>query len=177
MSAQNWFTQTFTKVALTAQYAGSTGLFTVGTSLVSKKNRVEFGLLYGRVPRFAGGVNNSLVFKFVYNPFQLKLSDKVLLEPLQGSLFINQNFSKDFGVFWDKKYPKGYYWWNRSPRFHFSISTQISHRLKAKHIEKLTWYMEANTNDLYLSSYLENINSFMPHEIFFLGTGIKVYLK
>lgn len=138
---------------------------------------MEFGLLYGRLPRFAGGVNNSLVFKFIYNPFKYKLGEKFLLKPLQGSLFIAQNFSKDLRVFWDKKYPKGYYWWSRSTRFHFSLSTQISYPLAIKHIEKLSWYIEANTNDLYLYSYLENLNAFLPHDIFFLGMGIKVYLK
>ncbi|PBQ32992.1 hypothetical protein CNR22_14810 [Sphingobacteriaceae bacterium] len=164
------------KTAFTGQYAGSTGLYTFGVSKVSRYDKVELGLLYGRVPKKFGGINNSLVLKFTYNPFQLDVTEKLKFEPLQTGLFINQNFNEHTTVLWNDKYPKGYYWWAKSTRFHFFLSTQISVRIEKKHIDRAAWYFEANTNDLYVHSYIPNTRSLSLYDIFFFGTGLKLYI-
>ena len=164
------------KTAFTAQFAGSTGLYTFGVSKVSRYNKIELGLLYGRVPKSFGGINNSLVLKFTYNPFHIAVTEKIKFEPVQTGIFINQNFSKNRSLFWTDKYSKGYYWWTRSTRFHFFLSTQVSLRIEKNHVDRLAWYFEANTNDLYLYSYLPNPRSMSLYDIFFFGTGLKLYL-
>lgn len=169
--------RSFPKTAFTAQFAGSTGLYTFGISKVSRYDKLELGLLYGRVPKPFGGINSSLVLKFIYNPFHFDVTEKIKSEPVQTGLFMNQNFTKDRSLFWGDAYPKGYYWWPRSTRLHFFVSTQLALRIEKKHIERLAWYFEANTNDLYLYSYFPNTRSMSLYDVFFFGTGLKLYLR
>ena len=44
-------------------------------------------------------------------------------------------------------------------------------------MDRLAVYFEANTNDLSLYSYLPNPKALSLYDIFFFGTGIKLYLK
>lgn len=175
--SQNGLIRSFPKSAFTAQFAGSTGLYTFGFSKVTKRDKLEIGLLYGRVPKAYGGVNNSLVLKFTYNPFHIDLLKKFRLEPLQTGIFINQNFNSYSKILWGDNYPKGYYWWTRSTRFHFFLGAQIAYKLDTKRLDRIAMYFEANTNDLYLYSYLPNKKSLSLYDIFFFGAGIKLYLK
>ena len=174
--AQSRLQQAFPKSAITAQFAGSTGLVTAGFSKVSARDKIEVGLLYGYTPRRYGDLN-ALVLKGTYNPFHITITEKIKLEPIQTGLFISQNFGKNLGLKWGEEYPYGYYWWSRSTRFHFFISTQASYKLDTKYMDRLSLYFEANTNDLYVFSYVPNRNALSLYDIFFFGTGIKLYLK
>jgi hypothetical protein len=159
------------------QYAGSTGFITLGFSKITTNNKFEIGLLYGKVPRSLGGVNRSLSMKFTYNPFQYDFLKRIKMEPFQTGIFISQNFGENLELNWANKYPKGYYWWSRSLRIHYFISAQISYMIEKKRFNRITYYFEANTNDLYVYSYFPNRNTISLYDIFFFGTGIKLYIN
>lgn len=165
------------KWILTTQYAGSTGLASGGLSVGSRKNKLELGFLFGFVPERYGGPIQTFSLKFVYNPFRLHLSDRFCWEPLQTGVFITQYSGDNFSLRWEDKYPKGYYWWPKSTRQHIFLATQTSWLLRKKHADRVSLFLEANTNDLYLYSYLPNVRSIKFYEIIFLGTGVKLYLK
>src|SRR5262249_3931535 len=132
----------FLKSCLTAQYAGSTGLYSLGFSLVSQRNKTELGLLYGRLPRAFGGLHQTLVIKFTYNPFRLRLTELLSLEPLQTGLFVSQNFNPHLDLKWGPNYPHGYYWWPRSTRLHIFVGTQASQHIGRGHLDRLALYFE-----------------------------------
>jgi hypothetical protein len=99
------------------------------------------------------------------------------MEPLQIGIFLAQNFGKNIDFKWSSKYPKGYYWWGSSFRQHIFFSTQLSRALPKGYFSKVSLYLEANTNDLYLYSYFSNRNTITLYDIFFLGIGTKFYLR
>lgn len=106
---------------LSVQYAGSTGLGTVGLFNTNKKENLELGLLYGYTPAFVGGPLHSLSLKLIYNPFRIKICKLLFSEPLQGGVFLSQNFGKELDTKWGAQYPHKYYWWNPSLRYHFFL--------------------------------------------------------
>jgi hypothetical protein len=175
--AQFHFKKVLPKSVITAQYAGSTGFLTVGFSKLTNNNKIELGMLYSRVPRSMGGVTNSASLKFTYTPFDITLYKKLNLQPFQTGVFLSQNFSENLRPQWDKKYPAGYYWWPRSLRTHLFFSSQISIEIDKLALDRVGFYFETNTNDLYVYSYLPNRKAMRIYDIFFFGLGIKLYLK
>lgn len=175
--SQNRIFREFPTTLLTLQYAGSTGFLSLGYSRVTAKDKLELGVMAGYVPRRLGGSNNSLTLKSIYNPFQLHVDGKLLFDPIQTGIFVTRNFGEQLGLQWSNKYPKGYYWWTASVRFHFSLGSQLSYNFDRKSVKKLAVYFETNTNDLYVFSFLPNRKTIRLFDIFFFGTGIKLYLK
>lgn len=175
--SQTWLGRKFPTTVITAQYGGSTGFLSFGLSKATAHHKFEIGLLYGNVPKSMGGVNNSITIKTTVNPFRIHAFKHILVEPLQTGLFMSRNFGEHLGPNWSSNYPNGYYWWTRSIRFHFFIGTQVSYKIEKKHIDRISAYFEANTNDLYLYSYFPNRNTIRLYDIFFFGTGIKLYIR
>jgi hypothetical protein len=175
--AQKRFRDVFPTTVFTTQFAGSTGFLTIGFSKATVKKRLEIGLFYGVVPRSLGGVNRSVSLKFLYNPFYLKLHKKITFEPIQTGIFLCQNFGDNLSTSWGNKYPKGYYWWTRSLRFHYFLSSQIAYKLENKRVDRIAYYFETNTNDLYVASYISNTKTIGLYDIFYFGMGLRLYLK
>lgn len=167
----------FPKSVVTGQFAGSTGLVSAGFSKVTPHDRIELGLLYGFLPKAYGGTNHSLSLKFVYNPFRFRILKRIWMEPVQLGAFVCQNFNKDIGPLWGKNYPPNYYWWPRGTRFHPTLSTQIAVAIGSNRIDRVACYFEANTNDLYISSYYPNRKALSFYDIVFFGAGLKLYLQ
>ena len=167
----------FPKSMAVGQFAGSTGLVSAGFSKVSARDKIELGLLYGYLPKAYGGTNHSLSLKFAYNPWQLRAFKRIQVEPVQLGVFICQNFNKDLEFSWGNKYPKHYYWWPRATRFHPTLSTQLSYVFDSERVDRLAYYVEANTNDLYIASYYPNMKALSLYDIIFFGMGLKLYFK
>lgn len=176
--AQKGFRKWFPQTAITGQYAGSIGMYSIGYSKITPNKKIELGLLYGKIPKFAGTEHRTLSLKFTYNPIHYNINTRFTFEPIQMGVFLCQNFGENSSLFWGKQYPKGYYWWSKSLRIHGFVSTQLSYKMiESKSFDRISLYLEANTNDLYLYSYLPNTRTMDWHDIFFLGAGIKVYVK
>ncbi|MBA3972164.1 MAG: hypothetical protein H0X46_08475 [Bacteroidetes bacterium] len=146
----------------------------VGFFKVTKRERLEIGILYGNVPKKKGGQLHLLVLKGIYNPFRFQIGNKVMVEPLQTGVFVSQNFNENLKVRWGQSYPQGYYWWARSTRLHVFAGAQLSYQIEKK-IDRIACYFEANTNTLYLSSYFPNRETMKPYDIIFFGLGGKIY--
>ena len=161
------------------QYAGSIGWLTAGYFRQSTNEKIELGLLYGYTPESLGGEIHSLALKFIYEPLQINISNRFQLEPIQTGIFIVQNFSNNLYLSWPDKYDRGYYWWTNSLRFHVFLGVQAGYILDDRMVRKISFYFEANTNDLYIASYVSNYNSqsISIDEIFFFGTGLKIYFQ
>lgn len=175
LPAQNFFKRHFPKSAITGQFAGSIGFWSLGYSRLIPSEKVELGILYGKVPSKFGGVVRSVTFKMTYNPFKIRILPKLRFEPIQAGLFLCQSFGTNLGVSWPDKYPQGYYWWPRSLREHVFFSTQLSWMINKTHVDRISAYFETNTNDLYMYSYFSNTKSLRLIDMFFLGCGLKLY--
>lgn len=166
--------------AIAIQYAGSTGFLTVGYFRGTQNEKIQAGVLYGNTPVVFGGSLHSLSLKAFYNPFKINITKRLYLEPLQAGAFFCQNFGRNLEVAWPSYYPKGYYWWPASLRSHIFFSSAISIRTnKPAWVDHITYYFEANTNDLYIASYLwkSNHRSLSPYDLIFFGMGLRFYLK
>ncbi len=167
----------FPKSMVVAQFAGSTGLVSAGFSKVTARDNIELGLLYGYLPKAYGGNNHSLSLKFAWNPWQFRAFNRLSIEPVQLGAFICQNFNKDLEFAWGNNYPKNYYWWPRATRFHPTLSTQLAYVFDSKRVDRLAYYFEANTNDLYIASWYPNRKALSLYDIIFFGMGLKLYFK
>jgi hypothetical protein len=161
----------------TAQGAGSIGLFSAGIGLSGPGNKLEGHLLYGFVPGLSSGWLNITTLKFLYNPWKIDLGNRAGFYPLQVSAFLSMHSGENLGLFWDKKYPKGYYWWARNLRQHLGFSSAFAIDYAKGKIDRTLIYLETNTNDLYLYSYFPNMRTIKLWDIFFFGAGLKFYLR
>jgi hypothetical protein len=175
--AQSFIKKKFPGTSVDLQFAGSVGLFSAGLSKISAREKVEVGFSLGHLPRNLGGSVQTINLKFCLNPLNYSLSQKSTIQPIQVGVFLSQSFGEKLSFGWSLKYPKGYYWWNSSLRYHLFFSTRFTYALNKSMIKKITCYFEANTNDLYIYSYVPNTKTIRIYDIFFLGIGTKLHLK
>jgi len=180
ISAQATKDGMFPRTSATLQFAGSTGFLTAGIFKGTKNEKFNAGLLYGYTPEDFSGPLHSLSLKFIYDPFRINIGKALFFDPIQGGVFASKSFGRNLDAKWDDKYPKGYYWWYPSVRGHVFLSSTIGLRtFNSKWVENISCYFEANTNDLYLASYLnkKNYNSLRFYDIVFFGTGIRFHFR
>lgn len=156
------------------QYAGSIGLASVGIGYdVFRKHRLS--VHYGHVPPGQGGGLNIMASKLVFNLYSIRLSDAVTLNPLDAGVMLSYHFGEQFHSRWPKyRYPEGYYWWRTSLRAHLLTQTSVTFELKDKQFHSLTAYVELNTNELYLITYLKNLHALTPFDVFKVGVGVRI---
>jgi hypothetical protein len=161
------------------QFAGSIGWLSAGYYRQAANKKIELGLLYGYTPEFAGGKIHTIALKFIYEPFRLNVKPDIQIEPLQAGVFFTQNFARNLFISWPEKYNAAYYNWISSLRFHVFFGSQVSYILNDKVVQKISFYFEANTNDLYIRSFNvhNNRHSLDLDEIIFFGIGSKVYFE
>ena len=164
----------------TLQFAGSIGLMSLGVGYTNSHDNLNLQVGYGYVPESAGGRLDILHAKLLYKPFTVKLGSFTLWRPLNPGGFISYTLNEGFYGKWpEHQYPKDYYWWNSAMRLHASISSEISlgtlpsNRL----VKSYAFYVEANTNDLYIASFLTNRSYLSVWDILKLGAGVKINLN
>jgi hypothetical protein len=162
--------------AFSLQFAGSTGFLSAGYWRQTGKEKIDLGLTYGYLPKSLGGEVHVFALKFLYIPFSFKPLPALRIEPVQLGAFLALNCGENLYLFWPKdQYGHRYYWWQNNLRKHLSISSQLSWEIDSKNIERIAFYFEANTNDLYINSYIPNSRSLKLYDIIFFGCGIKTY--
>ncbi|WP_031526413.1 hypothetical protein [Dyadobacter crusticola] len=160
---------------VTVQYAGSTGWMGFGTGYNLFKDHARLGVQYGFVPKEAGGnlqiVSASLFFK----PITVRISDHILLNPLDIGTKVGYHFGDQFYVNWPKRFPRGYYWWKSAVRLHLTTESSFTYKIKkGAKIKSITAYLELNATDLYLISYVQNLQSLSLPDIVKAGVGMRV---
>lgn len=165
------------KTIITIQYAGSIGYMSVGGGITSRTQKVQHEILYGFVPKAYGGPLDKITYKLTYLPFKLKIGRSMEWLPVNPTVFASYNIGKDYSLQPSyKKYDQDYYWWSPALRFHAGINTAV--KLTNENCRnKAIIYLEANTNDRYITSWWDNTSVLNVSDIFFLGAGIKVMLE
>jgi hypothetical protein len=159
----------------TAQYAGSIGYLSIGGGITSRNHKFHNELLYGFVPSYYGGPLNKVSYKLTYYPLQLKIGNTVQWQPISIGGMLSYNLDKGFTMVPSlKKYDRDYYWWSSGLRKHITVSSSITIRPKDHPQMPVLFYVEANTNDLYLMTLYDNVGEMPFDEIWFLGMGVKM---
>ena len=162
------------------QRAGSIGYnsFGVGYNLFNNK-KGSLDLSWGYVPKSKGGRQDVFAAKFAYKPFNLKIKNFGVLNPLNPGLFVTHHPGGKFHTLLEEKYPDGYYWWSSAVRIHLSGSTELKintpKSLAKTGVEHVAIFTEFNTNELYFVSWFKNTEEVQLGDIFKLGFGVKAY--
>lgn len=155
------------------QYAGSIGMGSFGIGY-DAFGRHRFSLHYGYVPESVGGPLHIVASKLLFDIWTIRLSESTIFKPLDAGIMLTYHFGSQFRTHWPKhRYPEGYYWWKTSVRPHLLTETSVTFRLGDEGIRFLTGYIELNTNELYLISYVKNIRSLSITDIVKIGVGIR----
>jgi hypothetical protein len=169
---RKWFEPDFVGV----QYAGSIGYISgmAGYRVFKEKARWSFHM--GHVPQAQGGPLNIFASKLLFVPKRYTLSDRVIANPFDAGLMISYHLGSDFRSKWpEHRYPENYYWWQTSFRIHALLQSSLTIQLRHHTVFKsTTFYIEANTNELYLVSYIQNSKGLDLIDILKLGAGIRL---
>ncbi|TDE14811.1 hypothetical protein [Dyadobacter psychrotolerans] len=156
------------------QYAGSNGWVSVGAGYNLFNDHFRVGMQYGFVPKHKGGDLHILSAALVYRPLRLKLSDNVSINPIDFGVKASYQFGENYYLKWPSKYPDGYYWWNSAIRLHLITESSLTVKLSKSPFKSITGFVELNTNDLYMVSYVLNLKSLKPTEIIKTGVGVRL---
>lgn len=158
------------------QYAGSTGWLSVGTGYHLFKDHFRVGMQYGYVPKNRGGDLHILTAALLYKPVKVNLSNKVSINPIDFGLKASYQFGENYSLKWPSKYPDGYYWWSSALRLHLVTESSITIKLASpKLFKSITGFVELNSNDLYMISYVLNMKSLKLTEVVKTGVGVRLH--
>ena len=159
----------------TTQYAGSIGFVSGGFGYRVFKDKAKVSFHYGFVPASKGGPLNIVASKLLFNTWKIKISNSVDVCPLSAGIMISYHFGEALNSSWaEYRYPKGYYWWRPSIRAHINTQSSIVVKLKDKRIKSMDYFIDVNSNDLYLVSYFQNRKALGLTDILKVGYGVKV---
>lgn len=162
-------------ILVSAQYAGSIGFLSLGTGITNRSHTLHQELFYGFTSAAYGGPLSKITYKISYYPFSVRLNKKVAWQPLNVTGFASYHLGKKFTLLHSfKKYENGYYPWSPALRFHVGLSTSFT--FKQDSGRDLQFYLETNTNDLYISTLYDNVGYMAFTDIWFLGLGVKMKL-
>jgi hypothetical protein len=161
---------------VTLQYAGSIGYVSAGTGYDIFKGKSRISGHYGVVPTSKGGPLNILTAKIFFKPKVFRVKNHITINPLDIGLMVSYHFGRNFESRWpDELTPKGYYWWPTALRAHLATETSVTYRFQEKQwLHALTGYIEFNTNELYLVSYIQNTGALQLSDIIKVGGGLRI---
>lgn len=161
------------EITVSSQFAGSLGFASVGVGLTNKTAKLNHELLYGFVPKYYGGPLDKLTYRLTYMPFKLSKHKTVHWQPLNPVVFVSYNVGNKFSLMHSyKNYDQDYYWWSPALRIHVGANTALFWEGE-KHATQI--YLEANTNDRYITTYWDNTKNMSLADIFYLGVGVKFF--
>ena len=168
---KHWISPDFVQL----QYAGSIGYLSAGAGYDVFKNKWRLSFNFGHVPQSRGGVMNIFSTRLMWVPKVYQLSEKTTLTPYDIGLMISYHLGSDFRSRWpEHRYPENYYWWQTSFRFHLNWQPGVTFKLREHTMFKaVTPYLDVNTNELYLVSYIQNRHALSFHDIIRLGIGAR----
>lgn len=159
------------------QYAGSIGYFSAGAGYNIFRDRARASLSYGHVPESKGGTLNIFAGKLMFIPKQYSLSQNTTISPYDLGLMVSYHAGSDFRSRWPgHRYPENYYWWQTSFRFHLNFQPSATFKVRDHTVFKaVTTYLDINTNELYMVSFFQNLNTIRFYQIFKLGAGVRMH--
>jgi hypothetical protein len=164
----------------TLQYAGSMGFLSIGAGYANRSDNLNFSLHYGHVPEKAGGKLDIVTARFVGKPFRTRVTQNTSWTPFNPVAFVSYTLNEGFYTSWPaERYPKDYYWWSSAFRLHAGVNSELTFLSapSAKMVKSYACYVELNTNDLYIASYMNNRKFLSLWDILRIGAGVKVNLR
>lgn len=159
----------------TLQYAGSIGWLSLGVEYDTFRERGRWGIKYGYVPKSMGGELHIVSASLFYEPLKVRLSERFTINPVDAGMTLTYHFGDNFHSRWPSRYPDGYYWWTTTFLLHLAAQPSITWTPKNDApFKALTGYVEFNTNDLYLVSFIQNPKSLRWNEVVKMGLGLRV---
>ncbi|MET7258224.1 hypothetical protein [Dyadobacter fermentans] len=157
------------------QYAGSNGWMGLGAGYELFERRLRTNLQYGYVPPAKGGPLHLFSGAIFYQPVRFRPGSRFQINPLDFGVKGSYQFGNDYFFNLPSRYPPNYYWWKPAFRLHLATESSLSFKLRPHSgIRSLSAYLEFNTNDLYLVSYVLNAGSLRIGEVVKAGIGIRV---
>ncbi|WP_379092638.1 hypothetical protein [Pedobacter sp. UC225_65] len=178
LHAQSSFFSRLKPDQVSLQYAGSIGFISAGAGYqLGPKEKTFLSLHVGYIPESLGGEMTIVAVKFEYKPFAIKIKDKIIIHPINPTIFPSYTLGQNFDFKFEKpQYRKGYYFWSSALRLHLAFGSEIKLLTnKTSKIKALSLYAEANTNDLYMISWFKNRALTPFHDIFKMGYGVRMY--
>lgn len=156
------------------QFAGGTGMLSIGAGYANKKQWLEGDLFYGYVPKSVGGLPiHSLTGKLTAFPFKMNFSN-MRVRPLGFGLMANYTFGKQYFGFTPHNYPFEYYGFPTSLHAGAFVGGQLNFNRRQKKTKQVGLYYEVITFDSELISYLGNKGSLKIGDIINIGFGARV---
>ncbi|SDF52163.1 hypothetical protein SAMN04487996_11163 [Dyadobacter soli] len=157
------------------QYAGSNGWMGVGAGYEFFNRHLRTNLQYGYVPPSKGGPLHLFSGAVFYQPARIRAGSHLQINPLDIGFKGSYQFGNDYFFKLPSRYPPNYYWWKPAFRLHLATESSLTYKLpKTAGIRTLSTYIEFNTNDLYLVSYVLNAGSLRVGEVVKAGIGVRV---
>jgi hypothetical protein len=157
------------------QYAGSNGWMGVGAGYEFFRRRLRTNFQYGYVPPAKGGRLHLFTGAVFYQPVRIKAGPDFRVNPLDFGFKGSYQFGSDYFFRLPSRYPPNYYWWKPAFRLHLATESSLTYKLPANTgIRTLSAYLEFNTNDLYLVSYVLNAGSLPMREVVKAGIGVRL---
>ncbi|WP_426059735.1 hypothetical protein [Hymenobacter sp. B1770] len=160
------------------QTGGGLGMVTGGVGYTLFNNRVDADVLVGYVPkRFAGSVLSVASLKLMYSPFRMRVAEQVQVLPFTIGGFCSYTHGTiNSGV--KGQYPSDYYWFSTDSRYGPFVGgrlTYLAPPIAATGTpRKLSFYYELGSNDLYIASYLTNLDGGLRiSQLLTLALGVK----
>jgi hypothetical protein len=164
---------------ISTQFAGSIGYFSIGSGYNMLKNNARLSIHYGFIPENKGGQLHVISTKFIITPKVYNLKDNLFINPFDIGLMITYHLGKNFKTVWPSEVqPKGYYWWPTALRAHVAWQPSVTFVLAEKYrVKSLSPYIEFNTNDLYVVSFIQNASTVPFYKLIKMGAGIRINLS
>ena len=140
------------------------------------KSKARFSTHFGVVPKNRGGTLNIVSAKLIFNPKTYDIDSRLRLSPFDLGLMGSFHYGDNFETRWPEGvHPKGYYWWHPALRAHLILETSLNYEFAKGHrFQSVSGYIEFNTNELYLVSFIQNLKTVRLTDIVKIGIGLRL---
>ena len=161
------------------QYAGGTGLISVGAGYSNKNEKLEADLYYGYLPESIGGVRiHSISAKFIWLPINAVRVRKYMLEPLMTGFVVNYSFGKQYFSFDPPNYPYRYYSFPTAIHSALFLGSRAGITLPTNSfVHRLSIYYEIVSFDREIISLVSNPKSLHITDVITLALGVKMNIE
>lgn len=162
-----------------SQFAGGMGVVSVGGGWdYGQKCRWETDLLIGYLPkRYSDAFHTTLTLKQNYIPWQIRLHDRLSIEPLTGSIYLNYISGEDYWIREPDRYGGDYYRFTTRLRLQLAAGQRITWHLRnpSSTLRSVTLYYELHAYDLDIAAKFTN-KSLTMRDIVHFSFGLKLQL-
>ena len=158
------------------QFAGNIGFLSIGPGYWYASKKMELDIMYGFVPKNAGGVLHSLTLKNTWIPFKkICVGKNTELDPLTLGIPLSYTFGKQFFFIAPQdQYPKRYYDYSSALRVGVFAGGKVRQKLSPSYlIKEASLYYELGTYDLLIHNYIIYKDNMRFGDIFSLGLGLQ----